>query len=113
MRLFEVANKYIDDLETVIRNLVGRSDSKDTSQHLSYQALSNIMKNMGYGMVNFEDFSRIYDENPTIQTLVKDFNNQGITLGTHSDIEQDAQTSAVPGGKTVDQMAHRAVKREF
>lgn len=109
MRLFEVADRFIDDLETVLRNLMGRGDSKHAPQSLTYPALSNLLANMGYGEISFDQFSRIYDENPQIQPLIQDYNDQGIVLGTKTEAPGDQSQMQIPTGPSVDQMAHSAV----
>ena len=47
MRLFEVEDRFANDLEMVLRNQMGRSNTKHSSLKLTYPALSNMMKNMG------------------------------------------------------------------
>jgi hypothetical protein len=114
MRLFEVADRFVDDLETLLRNLVGRGDSKHSPQSLTYPALSNLLKNMGYGEISYDQFSRIYDENPEIQPLIRNYNDQGIILGTKEEGDQDKEKMDIGlGAKTVDQMAHNAISKEF
>jgi hypothetical protein len=114
MRLYEVADSFVDDLETVLRNLVGRGDSKHAPQNLTYPALGHLMKNMGYGEINFDIFTKVYDDNPQLQPLIRDFNDQGIVLGTKVEGELPAGMGpgfdAPSGGKSVDQMAHHAIK---
>jgi len=113
MRLFEVTDRFVDDLETVLRNIVGRGDSEHAPQSLSYPALSNLLKNMGYGEIDYNQFARLYDENPELQPLIQDYNDQGITLGTKVQSDQDAQPIGIPTGKSVDQMAHNAVSKDY
>lgn len=116
MRLFEVADRFVDDLETVLRNLTGRGDSKHAPQSLTYIALSNILKNLGYGVIGYNEFQRIYDENPQLQPIIKDFNEKHIVLGTKVDADDEQMTPDfdIPaGGKSVDQMAHHAVSKMF
>lgn len=116
MRLYEVADRFSSDLTTILRNLLGRGNAKYSSQHLTYFALSNLMKNLGYGAVSFEDFSKIYDDHPEIQTLVSDFDQDGITLSTNTDVANSTgpkDMEAPSGGKTVDQMAHNVVSKEY
>lgn len=109
MRLFEVADRFTDDLETVLRNILGRGDSKHAPQSLTYPALSNLLNNMGYGAISYEQFARIYDENPQIQALIGDFNDQGIVLGTDAQAANSQSPMQIPTGPSVDQMAHSAV----
>ena len=113
MRLFEFADSFVNDLQTLLRNLVGRGDSKNSPQNLSYPALSHLMKNMGNGEINYQIFSDIYDANPGIQQLVKNYNDQGIVLDTKVQYKDDQQLNAPTGGKSVDQLAHNAVSRGF
>lgn len=111
MRLFEVAGRFVDDLETLLRNLVKGGNSKKSSdpmmkdtQTISYPALSQLLNNLGYGNVNFTQFARIYDENPSLQPLISDYNEEFITLGAD---EEQAEPGAedIPTGPSVDQMA--------
>ena len=114
MRLFEVADRFVDDLTTILRGLVGRGDAKHAPQQLAYPALSNMLANIGYGTMGFDQFSRVYDENPQVQELVADFDENGIVLGTKDKSEQGMDQMATGmGAKTVDQMAHNVVSKEF
>lgn len=113
MRLFEVADRFVDDLETVLRNLVGRGDSKHAPQSLTYPALSNLLSNMGYGAISYEQFAKLYDENPDLQPLIADYNDQGIILGTDMQSEKNQDQFEIPTGKSVDQMASSGAKNHL
>jgi hypothetical protein len=113
MRLFEVAGRFADDLETILRNLIKGGNPKKASepnekdsQTLSYPALSQLLNNLGYGNVAFNQFARIYDENPSIAALIADYNEEFITLGT-DDEKQSTGSTEIPTGPSVDQMASR------
>ena len=106
MRLFEVADRFVDDLETLLRNQIGRSDAKHSSQTLTWPALSNMLRNFGYGDIDYAGFSKIYDANPSIQPLIRNYNEEGIEFGTKEESEKTQQQVDVPDGKSVDQMAH-------
>jgi hypothetical protein len=105
MRLFEVEDRFINDLETLLRNQVGRSDSQSAPQILSYPALSNLLKNMGYGAINFDILSQIFDSNPQLQPLIADFDQEKIVLGTRQATPNTGSKLDVPDGPSVDQMA--------
>jgi hypothetical protein len=112
MRLYEVADSFVDDLETLLRNLVGRGDSKHSSQQLTYPALSNLLQNIGYSGINQDVLQKVYDDNPELQNLIANFDDQGITLGTKVQPDQPEKTQFdIPsGGKSVDRMASNAAK---
>jgi len=111
MRLFEVAGRFVDDLQTILRNLIKGGNPKKASepnekdsQTISYPALSQLLNNLGYGNVAFEQFARIYDENPELQPLIADYNEEFITLGTDEE-QQSTGSTDIPTGPSVDQMA--------
>lgn len=111
MRLFEVEDRFANDLETALRNLVGRSNQKHASLKLTYQALSNILKNMGYGDIDHEEFKKVYDSNQNIQNIVRSYDEHTIMISTDAEKDQDApQNDIDQGSPTVDQMASRASK---
>jgi hypothetical protein len=113
MRLFEVADRFVDDLETILRNLIKGGNPKRASepnmkdsQTITYPALSQLLNNQGYGNIAFEQFAKIYDENPSIAPLIADYNEEFITLGTDNE-QQSTGGTDIPTGPSVDQMASR------
>ena len=112
MRLFEVEDRFADDLETALRNLVGRSNQKHASLKLTYQALSNILKNMGYGEVDHQEFKKVYDDNPSIQNIVRSFDDHTIMVSTDAEKDEDEieKGEGEPRSPSVDQMASQASK---
>lgn len=114
MRLFEIADRFIDDLTTVLKTIQGRAIKQRMPQSLTYPALSNLLKNLNYGEITFEQFQQIYDQNPVIQSLVSNFNERMIVLNTEEQKpdEFDAGETGI-GAKTVDQMAHNVVSKEY
>jgi hypothetical protein len=109
MRLFEVEDHFANDLVTVLRNQLGRGDAKHTSLVLSYDALSNIMKNMGYGKMDYNGFKKMYDDNTDLQSIVQNFNADKVVLSTKTQPNKDQEKLDTPTGPSVDQMAHSAV----
>jgi hypothetical protein len=112
MRLFEVEDRFANDLEMVLRNLMGRSNEKKASLKLSYPALSNLLKNMGYGGIEYDTFQKVYDANPALQNIVRDFDENEIRVTTDiEDTEDDQeQGDGLPDSKSVDQMASAGAK---
>ena len=65
------------------------------------------MKNMGSEQFSYESFKLAYDSDPRIKPLVKNFDQEGITLAT--DTEADSQPQQGSASKSaVSQMAKRA-----
>lgn len=113
MRLFEVEDSFARDLEMVLRNQMGRSNSKNTTLKLTYPALSNMMKNLGYGNVDFDGFKKIVDGNPSLQSLVRDYNENEIIVSTDAENAETGGMDAEPeaGGDSVDTMASQAANQ--
>ena len=65
------------------------------------------MKNMGYGEVDYDSFKKMYDANPSLKNIVRNFNDVEVIVTTDAEKPKDKQgvTPEEPGGPTVDQMA--------
>lgn len=112
MRLFEVADHFVDELETVLRNRIGRADSEEAAEVLSYPALSNLL--MGYGEISYPQFDQIVNNNPGLQSLIQDYNEEKVILKTKKQLEQPAGDLAQPQtSPSVDQMASQGAKQHL
>ena len=83
MRFFEFADSSvdIDKFIMILRNFVGRAASKKTPAKLNWNGLQKIAKLSGFELAaDYETFKSMYDSNPAIQDLVKNFNADGIEL---------------------------------
>lgn len=110
MRLFEVEDRFASDLEMVLRNLMGRANKKGSPLEFSYDGLSSLMKNMGYGAIDYNAFDRLYQSTPSIQAIIQNYNEDGIVVAT-DEIDPDEQEKIEkPEGPSVDQMASSAAK---
>lgn len=104
MRLFEVEDRFSNDLATVLRNVSGRTDK------LRYEALGNLLRNLGYGGIDYKIFNQIYDNSPGIQELVSDFDQDGITLASSDNTPKqvDQQLDTTGNSPSVKAMARSA-----
>lgn len=107
MRLYEFASDIADDIVLILRNRLGTSNSLDTSGNISYNAINNMLKNIGYGNVEYDEntFTNLYDKNPEIQALVSDYDKNGITLATKKQPEEKPDKFEVGNSPSVKKMA--------
>lgn len=110
MRLFEVEDRFASDLEMVLRNLMGRANKKGSPLEFSYAGLSNLMKNLGYGAIDYNAFDKIYQSNPSVQAIIQNYNEDGIIVATDIQDPDDQEQIERPEGPSVDQMASSAAK---
>lgn len=82
MRFFEFAgDNTADKLIIVLKNYIGRASSKKAPAKLNWNGLQQVLKTNGFELAaDYETFKAIYDSNPAVQTLVKNFNDKGIEL---------------------------------
>jgi hypothetical protein len=112
MRLFEVENHFADDLALVLRNQLGRSNSKNTSLTLPWPAFNNLLKNMHYAPIEpknpdaMKTFQGLLDSNPELSKMIRTFDKTGVVIDTMKDKPEGGQE--VPGGDSVDSMASQA-----
>lgn len=113
MRLFEFEDSFVNTLITVLRNAKGRSDQEDAPLFLPWQAVSKLMEPYGYGAVSYKQFAPLYDQNPDFQSIVQNFDENGIEIDTKAEMPEpendQQQIIPVPKGPSVDQMAKQAI----
>jgi hypothetical protein len=100
MRFYEFSDsESTDKLIIVLKNYIGRAASKKSPAKLNWNGLNQVLKSSGAEVTaDYETFKAIYDSNPVIQSIVKDFNADGVELkvpGTPDSKEptQDSETS--------------------
>jgi hypothetical protein len=115
MRFFEFAgdpDDGIDKFIMILRNYVGRAASKKAPVTLNWNGLSQVTKSNGFEFAaDYETFKSMFDNTPALQSLVKDFNADGISLkvpGAPDDQEQSPQQAGQTSQDQVDQTADTA-----
>ena len=114
MRFFEFAgdNDGIDKFIMILRNYVGRAASKKAPVTLNWNGLAQVTKSNGFEFAaDHETFKSMFDSTPALQSLVKDFNADGISLkvpGAPDDQEQSPQQTGQTSQDQVDQTADTA-----
>ena len=112
MRFFEFGG--IDDGDRfimVLRNYIGRAASKKAPAKLNWAGLNQVLTTNGFELTaDYETFKAMYDSNPAIQTMVKDFNADGIELNVPGapdadEPTQDGETSQEKVDATADSAA--------
>jgi hypothetical protein len=112
MRFFEFGG--VDDGDRfimVLRNYIGRAASKKAPAKLNWAGLNQVLQTNGFELTaDYETFKAMYDSNPAIQTMVKDFNADGIELNVPGapdadEPTQDGETSQEKVDATADSAA--------
>ena len=111
---FKNNNKEVESaLVNTLMNVKGDADDKNTSAHISFDAVSQIMKNTGHPAFSYDLFKQMYDNGKTLKNVVKDFDQEKITLKTDADADTDPEMDFDNQGSTdkVKQMAKSAMNR--
>jgi hypothetical protein len=87
-----------------------RADQKGQPAFLSFRAMDQIMQNIGGEAFSYESFKEVYDTVPGVKDIVKDFNEEGITIATQEGGD-DAPAPRDDGGANVTASAKRAAKK--
>lgn len=82
MRFFEFGSEdYGDRLVMILRNYIGRAASKKAPSKLNWAGLNQVLQSNGFELAaDYETFKSIYDSNPAVQAMVKNFNDDSIEL---------------------------------
>jgi hypothetical protein len=119
MRFFEFAgDDFGNKLVVVLRNYIGRASSKGASSKLNWSGLDRILKASGFEIAaDYETFKSLYDSSPTLQAMVKNFNDDGLELNVPGAPKEPSEQEPTQGGKTsqdaVDQMAASAAPQQL
>ena len=114
MRFFEFKNKDLESaLVNTLMNMKGDADDKDQSSEISFDAVENIMTNIGYPSFNYDIFKQMYDQGEALKNVVSDFDEEKIVIKTEQDAEADPEMDFDNQGSTdkVKQMAKSAMNR--
>ena len=114
MRFFEFKNKDLESaLVNTLMNMKGDADEKDQSSEISFDAVENIMTNIGYPSFNYDIFKQMYDQGESLKNIVADFDEEKIVIKTKHDAEADPEMDFDNQGSTdkVKQMAKSAMNR--
>ena len=114
MRFFEFKNKDLESaLVNTLMNMKGDADEKDQSSEISFDAVENIMTNIGYPSFNYDIFKQMYDQGEALKNVVSDFDEEKIVIKTEQDAKADPEMDFDNQGSTdkVKQMAKSAMKR--
>ena len=104
MRFFEFADADlgVDKFVMILRNFIGRAASKKAPAKLNWASLQKIAADSGFEMgADYETFKAIYDSNPAIQNLVRNFNADGVELNVPG-TDKDTQTPVKKGQTSQD-----------
>jgi len=114
VRFFEFKNKDLESaLVNTLMNMKGDADEKDQSSEISFDAVENIMTNIGYPSFNYDIFKQMYDQGESLKNVVSDFDEEKIVIKTEQDAQADPEMDFDNQGSTdkVKQMAKSAMNR--
>ena len=91
MRFFEFSGDDEGDrFVMVLRNYIGRAASKKAPAKLNWNGLNRVLAMNGFELTaDYETFKAMYDSIPSIQQMVKNFNDDGIELNVPGAPEEE------------------------
>lgn len=85
----------IDDypLSMVLKSLIAQVNQSGKPGKISWDKLSQISMRIGGPQVDFDSFEKLSSEDPSLQTLVVDYNKKGVILATDDNVsERESET---------------------
>jgi len=116
-RVTEDGDEKSDALLSILDHLVHKADDSTEagSSQISFPTIIQLMRNLKQP-IDFDAFKQLYDMNPAISNLVRNFDENQITLNTDEEVEvdmSDPENIEQPSQNTVDDMAKRALKKRI
>ena len=106
--IFNEPDTFDNDLILLLRNQIAQADKQYQPSYLSWDALNNLMLNVGDAQFDYDSFKNSYDTNPMIKQLVQRFDARGVELKTKTKNPKKAQPD---GSSEVAKMAKAATNR--
>jgi hypothetical protein len=99
-QLTEYSVDFVDNLVTLLRNLIGRADEKEMSSKMSYRALKRMLqKTVGSSVsLDKEIFQELTNSNQQLSKYVTKIGNHGVVLAT--EVKYKPKTKPTPVDKT-------------
>lgn len=113
MRFFEFSNA--NELVLIFKNIIGRSTSQKAPAKYNWAAINNMLKSAGKEELDYEAFKAIYDTSPIVQSMVQNFNADGIEFKVPGapDSKQAQQQGAETSQDAVDKIAASAAPQQL
>lgn len=83
---------------------------KKQASEFSFDDLNNLMKNTGREQFDYRSFKAAYDSDERLKSMIKNFNQDGVTLNTDTDADAEAPQQDLDN-KSVSKMAKRATRK--
>jgi hypothetical protein len=99
-----------DAFKALVMLLRHTADDDKLPSEISWEAIETYMNNMGHSMT-FDAFKNLYDQKPELQSLVSDYDENGITINTKADAPMGDEPVDIPPDEKVSQMAKRALNK--
>jgi hypothetical protein len=116
MRFFEFNQEDVgvDKFVMILRNYIGRAASKKASAKLNWNALGKISASNGFEFgADYETFKAMYDASPTLQSMVKNFNDNGLELNVPGAPEEKKPDGTKDSQAEIDKMAASAAPQQL
>lgn len=117
MRFFEFggnAGVEVDRFIMVLRNFIGRAASKKAPAKLNWNGLNNVLKKSGFELTaDYETFKSMYDSSPALQSMVNNFNDEGIELKVPGAPDEKNAPGTQDSQAAVDKIASSAAPQQL
>lgn len=118
MRFFEftVGDRQLEKFIMILKNFQGRAASKKAPSKLNWSAIQQVARASGAEVTaDYETFKTMYDASPALQTVVKNFNADGVELNVPGapDAEEPNQGDGEESQDAVNQIAAQAAPQNL
>ncbi len=92
----------------VLRSIQNTANDRKTTASMTWDAINQATQAYGAPDIDYERFAQLYDNDPTIQSVIDNFDENGIQIKTNAG---SAQPTAVGGENKGKSMVAAAAKR--
>jgi len=102
MRIYEIDQSNVEALAVIFKTLIGRARSKSQPAKFNWQGINSILQKTSRDPIDYETFDAIYNSSQLIQSMVHDYNSDGIELDVPGAPNSDSPQAKTDSEKAQD-----------
>jgi hypothetical protein len=102
MRIYEIDHSGVQALAVIFKTLIGRSKSKSQPAKFNWQGINTLLQKTNQEPLDYETFDAVYNSSQLIQSLVHDYNSDGIELDVPGAPDSDSKQAKTDSEKAQD-----------
>ncbi len=91
----------MEPLIVVLRSIQNTANDKHTSASMTWDAINRATQVYGAPDIDYERFAQLYDNDPTLQSIIDNFDQRGVQIKTNAGSPSPEMMGSADKGKSM------------